>query len=75
MAGNEKGDERWTIRIPDGPQTELTPQQRAVIANLPEVKRDDLTVFFEHFEKADELEEFFQNFPMPQEPGETEKTA
>ncbi len=50
MAGHRrddyKGDDRWTIRIPDGQPADPTPEQREGSRKSPEVSPDALAAFF-----------------------------
>jgi hypothetical protein len=79
MAGywkdDRKGENRWTIRIPDGQPAEPTAEQRELIARFPEINPDALSAFMGQFQTTDELEEFLKNFPKPQEPGDTASTT
>jgi hypothetical protein len=77
MAGyrkdDTKGDERWTIRIPDGQPADPTPEQRELSAKFPEISQDALAAFLGQFQIADELDAFLRNSPLPQEPGDSYK--
>jgi hypothetical protein len=65
-----KGDDRWTIRIPEGKPAEPTPEQREASARTPEVSADALAAYLGQFPSADELDEFLKDFPKPPEPGD-----
>ena len=63
MAGyrknDHKGDERWTIRIPDGHPADPPPEQIENSAEFPEIGSEALAAFMGQFQTAEELEEFF----------------
>ena len=69
-----KGDDHWTIRIPDGQPADPTPEQRELNAKFSEVSPDALAAVLGQFQTAEELEVFLMNLPTPQEPGDTDKT-
>jgi hypothetical protein len=79
MAGywkdDTKGEDRWTIRIPDGAPAAPTPEERERNAKSPEISSEALAAFMGQFPSPDELDEFLKNFPTPQEPGEAGETA
>lgn len=77
MAGyrkdDTKGEDRWTIRIPDGQSAEPTREQRELDAKFPEISGEAMAAFMGQFQTADEWDEFLKNFPKPQEPDESVK--
>ena len=67
-----------TDDLPDNPDREA--QRNEVLLAYVEARQagrepDRTQLLAAHPSLRDELEEFFQNFPMPQEPRETEKTV
>lgn len=68
MAGYQqddmKGEDRWTIRLPDEPKTGDPPQQEAN-AGLPPVSADVLAAILGQFQSADELDAYLKAFPPP----------